>query len=146
MSNEVMSETYSLAVLAGRLAVCRLGADAPFPVWARWNGLFSLTRTADELSIVCDEGSVPEGITAERGWRALKVQGSLEFSMVGVLARLAGVLAAAGVSIFVVSTYNTDYLLVKVEKLETAVRVLGEAGHRISGETNQQIANRQADS
>ena len=82
--------------------------------------------------MVCEEASVPENIPAERGWRALKVQGPLAFSMVGVLAELSSLLAGAGVSIFVLSTFDTDYLLVKEEKLEAAVRALIEAGHQVN--------------
>lgn len=119
-----------LEVLPGRMAVCRLEADSPVPVWAKGQALFSLTWTADEFSMVCDEDSVPENIPAERGWRVLKVQGPLAFSMVGVLAELSGLLAGAGVSIFALSTFDTDYILVKEERLETAIQALRHRGHQ----------------
>lgn len=121
-----------LEVLPGRMAVCRLEADSPVPAWAKGQALFSLTRTAEEFSIVCEEESVPENILAERGWRALKVQGPLAFSMIGVLAELSSFLAGAGVSIFVLSTFDTDYMLVKEERLETAIQTLRHRGYQVT--------------
>jgi hypothetical protein len=82
--------------------------------------------------VVCDEDVVPEGTTKEAGWRCLKLHGPFEFSMVGVLASVAGPLADAGVSIFALSTYDTDYLLVKEKDLGRAIDVLSERGHVIS--------------
>jgi hypothetical protein len=118
-----------LTILPGRLAVCRLAPDAAVPSWV--NGpLTAITRTPEELSIVCAQERVPPGIQAEAGWRALKVAGPLDFGLTGILASLAGPLAAAGISIFALSTYDTDYLLVKEENLEQAERTLRAAGHR----------------
>jgi hypothetical protein len=81
--------------------------------------------------VVCKDAVVPPDVTAERRWRALKVQGTLNFSLVGVLASLADVLAKAGISIFVISTYDTDYLLIKEEKLADAFNALQGAGHGV---------------
>lgn len=117
-----------LLILPERLAVCRLAADAPFPDWARSDELLALVRTRDELSVVCVERFVPPEVRSERGWRALQVQGPLDFSLVGVLASVAVPLARAGVSIFAISTFETDYVLVKEENLERAVQALGQAG------------------
>ncbi|MFZ6030862.1 MAG: ACT domain-containing protein [Chloroflexota bacterium] len=119
---------YTLALLSDTLAVCRLEAQAPFPEWAQGE-LVALMRSVDELSVVCTAGAVPAGVQAEPDWRALRVQGPLDFSLVGVLAELSNVLADAGVSIFAISTYDTDYLLVKASTLEKAVRALQAAGH-----------------
>lgn len=124
---------YFLDVLPGRLAICRLGPDDPVPMWARGENLWSVTRTVEELSLVCEEESVPETATAERGWRALKVRGPLAFSMVGVLAELARVLAKAQVSIFVLSTFDTDYLLVKEVQLAGAIEALQQDGNQVLG-------------
>lgn len=121
-----------LAVLDDLLAVCRLDAASDVPSWATPEGFFSVTRTADELSVVCAEGSVPGGARHEGGWRALKLEGPFEFSEVGVLASVAGPLAEAGVGIFAVSTFDTDYVLVKEERLEAAVAALRERGHEIT--------------
>jgi len=120
-----------LAVVPGALAVCRLAADAPLADWMDAGAFSSVTRTPDELSVVCAEAAVPEGITAERGWRALHVDGPLDFAMTGVLARLAAPLAEAGVPIFVVSTFDTDWLLVKAEHLARAVGTLRQSGHEV---------------
>jgi hypothetical protein len=125
-----------LTPLPERLAVCRLPADAPLPAWAMTGPWSSITRTADELSIVCREREAPGDVIAERGWRALKVAGPLDFGLTGVLAALAGPLAEAGVSLFAVSTYDTDYVLVKADRLAEAVRALIAAGHRVNGSTN----------
>jgi hypothetical protein len=118
-----------LTVQAGILAVCRLAPDAPLPSWSVHGPLISITRTADELSIVCLEESVPEDITSERGWRCLKVEGPLDFALTGILADLAGTLASAGISIFAISTFDTDYLLVKGKALQAAIDALEADGH-----------------
>lgn len=95
------------------------------------SGFCSVTRTADELSVVCTEGFVPEGVRCEKGWRVLKLEGPFEFSEVGVLASVAAPLAEVGVSIFAVSTFETDYVLVKDEQLEPAVGALRERSHEV---------------
>jgi hypothetical protein len=92
---------------------------------------FSITRTGEELSVVCREALVPEGIRAERGWRALRVAGVLDLSQVGVLASLASPLAGAGISLFALSTFDTDYLLVQEQDLGRAVEVLVAVGHAV---------------
>jgi hypothetical protein len=116
-----------------RFAVCRLDRGTSVPPWATLEGLWSITRTSEELSVVCPEVSVPDGITAERGWRAFRVAGVLDFALVGVLASLAVPLAGAGVGLFVISTYDTDYLLIREPDLDRAVEVLVAAGHCIEG-------------
>ena len=121
----------TLRWLPGRWAVCQLAPDAPLPAWAVGGAWFSATRTADELSLVCAEADAPATVRAERGWQALQVAGPLEFSLVGILAALTAPLAEAGVSVFAVSTYDTDYLLVKAERAAEAARVLRAAGHHV---------------
>ena len=123
--------SYELTVLPGELAVCRLTPDASLPGWAGTRGLWAAIRTPDELCVVCADGDVPKEVTAEHGWAALQVKGPLEFSQVGVMAALASALATAGVSLFALSTYDTDYLLVKGECLRDAVAALRRAGHRV---------------
>lgn len=120
-----------LYVLAERLAVCRLDPASEIPAWAARAGCFFVTRAPGELSVVCPEASAPPGVRSETGWRALGVEGPLGFSLTGVLASLATPLAEAGVSIFAVSTHDTDYVLIKEESLETAVAALRGAGHKI---------------
>ena len=121
----------TLAFLPDRYAVCRLGADDAVPDWAYSRGFVSITRTPDELSIVCLQDSVPPDVTCRRGWRCLRVEGPLDFAQTGVLASLAGPLADAGVPVFVISTYDTDYLLVSEPQATLTVDVLTSAGHRI---------------
>ena len=119
-----------LAPLAQRLAVCRLAPDAPVPHWVR--GAFtSVTRTPDELSIVCDDAAVPSDVKAERPWRAYVILGPIPFEMTGVAAALLAPLAEARISIFLISTYDTDYLLVKEENFTRAGDVLRAAGYAI---------------
>jgi len=120
-----------LSVLAQRVAICRLSPDEEFPPWVQNVGLTAFVRTPDEFSVVCDERSVPDHIKAEKGWRILKVQGPLEFSQVGVLAAIAMPLAQAGVSIFAISTFDTDYILVKDTTLMLAIVVLRNTGHDV---------------
>ena len=123
-----------LSLLPGGFAVCRMPAGAPLPRWARRSGrFFALIRTPDELCVVCAEEDVPGAIQAERGWSLLQVHGPLDFSLVGVLASLALPLAQAGVSIFALSTYDTDYLLVRQSDMERATQALTRAGHRLQG-------------
>ncbi len=125
--------TLTLATLPETFAVCRLGPDEPIPDWALTASSFlSLTRTTDELSIVCTESAVPDEIRREGDWRALKVDGLLDFAETGILASLATPLADAGVSVFAISTFDTDYLLVKQAVLDTVRSVLIGAGHRIA--------------
>jgi hypothetical protein len=121
----------TLLLVQGRFAVCRLGGDAALPAWPASGNFFSITRTPDELSVVCAEESVPPGVKCDRGWRCLRVGGTIEFSVVGVLAALAGPLAQAGVSLFAVSTFDTDYLLVKDGALPAALDALRRAGHSV---------------
>lgn len=114
----------SLSVLHDRLAVCRLDKNDAIPYWATEGTFFSISRTDDELSIVCSENSVPGNIKSEKNWRALKVIGPLDFSLTGILASLANALAEAKISILAVSTFDTDYILVKSRNLEKTVKVL----------------------
>ena len=129
-----MSESnrrYQLTVLPGFFAIVHLAADAPLPSWASTGDFFSVTRTSDELSVVCLATQVPSSLTAETGWRALKVQGPFALSEIGVLAALAAALAHAKVSLFAISTFATDYLLVSDKSLNAAVAALRAAGHSV---------------
>jgi len=122
---------FELTVLPGFFAIVRLAADAPLPSWATVGGFFSVTRTSDELSVICLTNQVPSGLTAEAGWRALKVHGPFALSEIGVLAALAAPLAHAKVSLFAISTFDTDYLLVSDKKLDAATAALRAAGHGV---------------
>lgn len=124
----------TLRTLPSRLAVCRLDATATIPSWVQLgtsSSFLSVTRTDDELSIVCAQDVVPSDVKAERDWTALKVMGPLDFALTGILASLANPLGKAGISIFAMSTFDTDYLLVRADKLDQATQVLQEAGHKV---------------
>jgi hypothetical protein len=120
-----------LSLLIGHMSVCRLNPAAEIQDWAMASGFLSITRTEDELSVVCPEEAVPEDARSEGGWRVLQLEGPFEFSEVGVLASVVGPLAEADVSVFAVSTYDTDYVLVKAKQLEAAVSALRARGHEI---------------
>ena len=129
LENELLKVTdIPLNVLPDRMAVCRLLPEALFPDWARPGDLLAWIRTRDELTVICPERFVPPEVKAERGWRMIQAQGPLDPTMVGVLVAIASPLAQAGVSIYALSTYDTDYVLVKEEALERAVHALGQAG------------------
>ena len=121
----------TLTLVPGSFAICQLAPDAPLPAWAIRGPLWSVTRSGTELSIVCDASGVPPGVRAQMPWRALMIVGPLALDLTGVLASLASPLAAAGVSLFAVSTYDTDYVLVPAADVERAVTVLRQAGHRV---------------
>ena len=120
-----------LTLLAERFAISRLAADAPVPDWATQSPFFSVTRTGDELSIVSELSHVPVGVQSQPGWRVLKVHGPFVLSEIGVLSALTAPLAEARISLFAVSTFDTDYLLVAAETLSAAITALGRAGHTI---------------
>jgi uncharacterized protein len=120
-----------LVLGSARCSICRLPADAPWPSPPDDAGLFSVTRTAAELSVVCLEGDEPTEARVEPGWRVLHVVGPLAFTLVGIIASLTVPLAAADVGVFVLSTFDTDLVLVKDEDLDRAIDVFGGAGHRV---------------
>jgi hypothetical protein len=123
----------SLVVWPGRYAVVRLEPGAALPEWAESRPSFlSVTRAAGETSVVCEEDSVPADISRSGGWSLLAVDGPLEHSLVGVLASLTAALADAGVPVFAVSTFDTDYLLVPCSDLERCRGALDSAGHAVS--------------
>lgn len=127
-----------LLVLHGdRYAICRLPADAELPYAAMAGAFASLTRTADELSLVCSETLVPAAVrdrtsSLQTGYRRLSVAGPLDLSLVGVMASLADPLSAAGIPLFAVATFDTDHLLLHDDDLDRALTVLRAAGHEIS--------------
>ena len=121
----------TLHQLPERFAVCRLESTETIPDWIDDEGFVSITRTSRELSIVCDESRIPPDCMAERNWRCLIVGGALPFDAVGVLASLAKPLAERGISIFVISTYDTDHILVKDDDLERAIDALTACGHTV---------------
>lgn len=120
-----------LTILAEALSVCRLSRGQPLPEPPA-QGLWSLTRTADELSLICPVGQEPEDARVESPWRAMCVAGPLDFGQIGILAELSGVLARAGIPLLALGTFDTDYLLVSSDLLNPAVEALREAGHEVT--------------
>jgi hypothetical protein len=130
-----MPSQITLELFPWRLAVCKLPAGAAPGLPEQSNDFWAYLATPEERTLVCLENVVgqrlPVGVMAETGWRALRVVGRLDFSLVGILASIASPLAQAGVSIFALSTYDTDYVLVKEFDLERAMEALGAAGFPI---------------
>ena len=112
-------------------SVVRLAPDAPIPFWATEAPFFSITRTHDELSIVAEELLVPADVNSQPGWSMLKFHGPFPFSETGILSSVLAPLASAKISIFAVSTFDTDYLLVPSTSLEAAVATLEQSGHKL---------------
>lgn len=120
-----------LAVLDGEYAVHRFAPENEIPREVFASRFFSITKTEEELSIVCDAALSLASKKQEPGWSALKVQGPLDFALTGILAKLAGTLAESEISLFAVSTYDTDYILVRTDTLVAAKRALEQAGYLI---------------
>ena len=137
MKEDKIALKLTLIILRETFAICRLDKDAPIPDWAFQGGLFSITRTKDELSIVCPQINVPKGILCNQGWSCLKIKGPLDLSLTGIISSIASTLEKEGISLFSISTYDTDYVLVKEKDLEKAIFALTEGGHRIQWEQNE---------
>jgi hypothetical protein len=129
-----MRHRLAIDIQPGEYAVAKLAADAPAPKGLLDHDpsvLVSVTRTPGELSIICPAALVPEGATADSGWRLLSVRGPLEFTLTGIIAAISNELAAAGVALFSVSTFDTDHVLVKTADLGRAAAALRESGHEV---------------
>ena len=123
--------TFSLAILDETFGICRLDPSASVPERVYQSSFFSITRTLDELSIVCNERHIPKEYCSSRGWRCLQVKGPLDLSETGILAALFRTLAEVKIPIFALSTHDTDYLLVKEQDLKQTVETLESNGHKI---------------
>ena len=121
----------SLKILPHRMAVCRFEPTAPLPDWIGKAGFYSFTRTEADLSIVCPETHLAPGTASETGWRCFKVQGRLDFSEIGIIVSLTQPLAESGLAVFVISTFDTDYFMVKEKDLAKAIDALTAKGHQI---------------
>jgi len=121
----------SLKILPDRMTVCRFEPTASLPDWTDVSGFCAITRSEEELTIVCCEALVAPGTTCESGWRCFRVQGVLDFSEIGIIFSITQPLAKSGVSVFVMSTFDTDYFLVKEKDLPKAIDALTAAGHQV---------------
>lgn len=124
-------KTLTMSLLPERFGVCRLNKDELIPPWAKNSDFYSITKTMDELSIVCPQTAIPGDVKCEKDWRALKVEGPLDFSLIGILSSISTILARQGISIFAISTYDTDYILVKEKDLVNAIKALADEGYEI---------------
>jgi len=113
----------NVIIVSTPLAVCKL-ENIPTASPTPHTNFWSLTQTDDEISLVCDQNLVPDNAKVESGWRAIKILGELDFSEIGILSRLSQALAEHSVSIFVISTFNTDYILVRQKQLDAALEIL----------------------
>lgn len=120
-----------IQVLPGEFAIARLAADAPLPAWADAPTFSSATRTGDELSILCPAAQVPSEVKHEPGWRILKLRGPFNFTETGILSSVLDPLAFSRISILAISTFDTDYVLVKATELDAAIRTLRNADHAV---------------
>jgi hypothetical protein len=128
------SRKLSLKILPDRMAVCRFEPSAPLPDWIDKPGFYSITRTAEELSVVCSQERVPLEAESETGWRCFQLSGSFDFSEIGIIFSLTQPLAENDISVFVISTFDTDYLMVKAEYFTKAIDVLTAQGHQVKAE------------
>ena len=120
------TKKFILSVLPEKLGICHFAEKGPIPAWAQDISFCSITRTKTELSIVCPQDEIPAGVLAEKDWRAFKLEGDLGLESVGVIATLSQPLADAVISIFNISTYETNYVLVEEKNLEKAIEVLNK--------------------
>ncbi len=118
----------NLKIIEGSFSICRLKFDSHLPEWIFLSSFYSITKTSDELSVVCESIYIPKDVLAEKDWCLIKVKGPLDFSLTGILASLANPLALAKVSIFAISTFDTDYLMVKQNNTEKAKQILETSG------------------
>lgn len=120
------NKMFSIKILDEKFAICKLSPTSNIPTWIQNKTFYSITKTADELSIVCFEKSVPKNIISEKGWKAIVVNEELDFSLIGIISSISTSLSKNGISVFVISTFNTDYILIKEEKLKSALTILNE--------------------
>lgn len=125
-------EALAMKLLKEKFGVCKLDKDELIPGWIKNSQFYSITKTADELSIVCSQASIPREIKCEKDWRILKVEGPLDFSLVGILSSITKILAQKEISIFAISTYDTDYILVKNKDIDNAVNALSDEKYIIT--------------
>lgn len=123
------TRSFRFRLLAGAFAVVRLEPDSPLPAWATRGDFFSITKTDDELSIVCRKDLLPRDVDSPLSWSCLKLLGPFAFNDVGIVASITSIIAAAGIGVFVVSTFDGDHILVNEQDLRKTIAALQENGH-----------------
>ena len=121
-----------LSLLKETYGICVFPNTAPIPEWSVKTSLCSITRTNKELTIVCSQSIIPSDCEYNPNWRCFRIDGSFDLNQIGIISSLAAPLAQADISIFVISTYDTDYILVKEEKVERAIAVLNDYGNEVT--------------
>ena len=132
MSEKILT----MKLLNEKFGVCRLNKNEPIPDWVKNSDFYSITKTSDELSILCYQDSIPNNIKCEKDWRTLKVEGTLDFSLIGIISSISTILALKRISIFAVSTYDTDYILVKNKDIDNAILALSNARYEVINQEN----------
>lgn len=127
----MVEKILTMRLLKEIYGVCRLDKNELIPEWAQKSDFFSITKTKEELSIVCSQEWIPANMRCEKDWRILKVEGPLDFSLIGILSSISTVLANNKISIFAISTYDTDYILVKSSDLDNAIESLLKEGYEV---------------
>ena len=132
MSEKILT----MKLLNEKFGVCRFNKNEPIPDWVKNSDFYSITKTSDELSILCYQDSIPNNIKCEKDWRTLKVEGTLDFSLIGIISSISTILALKRISIFAVSTYDTDYILVKNKDIDNAILSLSNARYEVINQEN----------
>lgn len=127
----MLEKTLTLKLLKEKYGVCRLSAEESIPKWGKNSPFYSITKTVDELSIVCSQDCIPKDIKCEKDWRVLKIQGTLDFSLIGVISSISTILAHEKISIFAISTFDTDYILVKDKDIDKTIVALTNKNYEI---------------
>jgi uncharacterized protein len=128
----LMSATLSISQVSGSYSLCRLPAASAIPQWAMASQFYTVTKTANETSVICESSLVPDGVQQQGGWALLQIDAVLDLSLTGITAQFSAALAGAGVNLCVVATFDTDYILVPEEKLAVACGALQRAGFHIN--------------
>lgn len=131
-----------LSILAETYGVCRLSPTAPTPDWCQTSDqtLVSITKTCEELSIVCPDRLIPSGVQCEKSWKAIKVCGELDFGQIGIICSLSAPLAHNSIPVFIISTFNTDYILVKQQYIDRTKSILQQNGHQFCWTVSSRMA------
>jgi len=127
------STILTLDLLEGNFVICRLSPSSSLPSWAFTGPFISITKTNDELSIITiDDNRLPKDIQCERNWKCFKLKGPFPFDMTGVLSSILNPLAKADIAILAISTFDTDYVMIKEKNLQIAIDVLKQNGHTVN--------------
>lgn len=120
-----------LSTLDGFFAICKLNPQTKIPNWALKGEFYSITRTSEELSILCPQKIIPDEITSVDRWRGLKIEGPFQFTEIGILNSITAPLASVKISLLSISTFDTDYVFIQDDQFEDALLILAANGHEV---------------